>query len=164
MKEVRSLTPEETEVYNYYYHTYYKMILSIAKQMVGDQNIAEVAAQETFVTAWLKFDQFQSSVNPPGWLVIVAKNKCKQALRDRKRHLEHRVFVRNIENIAVQYDFDRIEPLVPEIPEKTLLKHYYEEGYTLREIAREYNVKISAMKMRLKRARDKMKQEILKRE
>lgn len=160
-KEVRRLTPEELEIYNWYYHEYYKMIHRIAKHRVGDENIADVVTQETFITAWVRFDDFQSSGNPVGWLVIVARNKCKQALRDRQYYLNHRVFDRNVEEIPVEYDYSQIDPLVPEIEEKELLARFYGEGYTIQELADEQNVKLSAMKMRIKRARDKMKEIIL---
>lgn len=161
MKEVRSLTPEETEVYNHYYKEYREMVLGIARARVGDENIAEVVAQETFVTAWERFDSFQSSENPPGWLVIVAKNKSKQALRDRKRYLDHRLYGKNVEEIPVEYDFAQMEPIIPETEEKKLLTRYYEEGYTLQELADAQNLKLSAMKMRIKRARDRLREKIL---
>ena len=162
MKEVRPLLPEELEIYNAYYYEYYETIFGIALSRVGDKNIAEVVAQETFVTAWEKYDDFQGSENPAGWLILVAKNKCKQAHRDRKRYLDHRVFGSDVEEIPVEYDFTQFETVIPEIEEKRLLVRYYEEGYTLRELAEEHNLKIGAMKMRLKRARDKIKEIIPK--
>lgn len=161
MKEVRSLTPEETEVYNAYYKEYHEMIMGIARARVGDENIAEVVVQETFVTAWERFDSFQNSGNPTGWLVIVAKNKSKQALRDRKYYLDHLVFGKSVEEIPVEYDYEQLEPIIPETEEKKLLARYYEEGYTLQELADAQNLKLSAMKMRIKRARDRLREKIL---
>lgn len=162
MKDVRPLSPEETELFNSHYETYYKTIFSLARHIVGDPNIAEVVAQETFITAWQKFDQFQSSENPPGWLVIVAKNKCKQALRDRKKYLDRNLPLLESAALTVEYDFDHLDPLIPEMPEQELLRRYYEEGYTIRELAQAEKANISTIKMRLKRARDKLKKEIQK--
>lgn len=161
MREVRPLSAEETEIFNRYYKEYYEMILGIARSRVGDENIAEVVAQETFVTAWKRFDDFQNSENPPGWLVIVAKNKSKDALRDRKRYTDHILYDRDVETVPVVYDYDNMEPIVPETEEKQLLKRFYEEGYSLQELAEEQNIKLSAMKMRIKRAREKLKEKIL---
>ena len=161
MREVRPLTAEETEIFNRYYKEYYEMILGIARSRVGDENLAEVVAQETFVTAWKRFDDFQNSENPPGWLVIVAKNKSKDALRDRKRYTDHILYDRDVETVPVVYDYDNMEPIVPETEEKQLLKRFYEEGYSLQELAEEQNIKLSAMKMRIKRAREKLKEKIL---
>ena len=161
MKEVRSLTPEETEVYTRYYKENYEMIYGVALAKVGDPNIAEVVAQETFVTAWESFDKFQSSESPVGWLVLVARNKSKEALRDRKRYLERRIYIKNVEDIPTETDFDQIEPIIPETEEKRLLARYYEGGYTLKELAEQENVKLSAMKMRIKRAKEKLKTIIL---
>ena len=161
MREERPLTAEETEIFNRYYKEYYEMILGIARSRVGDENLAEVVAQETFVTAWKRFDDFQNSENPPGWLVIVAKNKSKDALRDRKRYTDHILYDRDVETVPVVYDYDNMEPIVPETEEKQLLKRFYEEGYSLQELAEEQNIKLSAMKMRIKRAREKLKEKIL---
>ena len=161
MREVRPLTAEETEIFNRYYKEYYEMILGIARSRVGDENLAEVVAQETFVTAWKRFDDFQNSENPPGWLVIVAKNKSKDALRDRKRYTDHILYDRDVETVPVVYDYDNMEPIVPETEEKQLLKRFYEEGYSLQELAEEQIIKLSAMKMRIKRAREKLKEKIL---
>lgn len=161
MREVRPLTAEETEIFNRYYKEYYEMIFGIARSRVGDENLAEVVAQETFVTAWKRFDDFQNSENPPGWLVIVAKNKSKDALRDRKRYTDHILYDRDVETVPVVYDYDNMEPIVPETEEKQLLKRFYEEGYSLQELAEEQNIKLSAMKMRIKRAREKLKEKIL---
>lgn len=161
MKEVRSLVPEESEVYTRYFKEHYEMIYGIALSKVGDPNVADVVAQETFVTAWERFDKFQSSENPVGWLVIVARNKSKEALRDRKEYLERRIYIRNVEDIPTEMDLDQIEPIVPETEEKRLLARFYEEGYTLKELAEQEDVKLSAMKMRIKRAKEKLKTIIL---
>ena len=162
MKEVRPLTPEELNQFNTWYQVWYPTVLSVARQMVEDPNIAEVVAQETFITAWEHFDRFQNSENPPGWLILVARNKCRQALRDRKEYLRHNLPMDVPEVLSSVQECAVPETLVPELPEKVLLKRFYEEGYTLRELAKEYNVSLSTIKMRLKRARDKMKAEILK--
>lgn len=162
VKEVRQLMPEELEVYNAYYYEYYETILGIALSRVGDKNVAEVVAQETFVTAWEKFDAFQGSENPAGWLMIVAKNKCKQAHRDRKRYLDHIIFGSNVEETPVEYDFTQFESVIPDTEEKRLLVRFYEEGYTLKELAAEQDLKLSTMKMRIKRAKEKLEEIILK--
>lgn len=164
MRSVRPLTAEETVVFNHYYKEYYEMILGIARSRVGDENLAEVVAQEAFVTAWERFDDFQKSENPPGWLVIVAKNKSKEAIRDRKRYMDHMLFGRDVEEMPVEYNYDNMEPIIPESEEKQLLKRFYEEGYSLQELADEQNIKLSTMKMRVKRAREKLKEKILQKQ
>ena len=162
MKEVRSLSPEETEIFNQYYKAHYALVLNTAKKVVGDHSLAETIAQETFVTAWQNFERFQASPNPTGWLMKVMYNKCKQALSSRQRQLKHTAFVDNIENIAVQYDYESMEPTIPEGSEKKLLHRFYIAGYTLKELAAEQHVKPGAMKMRIKRAKEKLKAEIQK--
>ena len=51
-----------------------------------------------------------------------------------------------------------------ETEEKQLLKRFYEEGYSLQELADEQNIKLSTMKMRVKRAREKLKEKILQKQ
>lgn len=162
MKETRPLSPEETELFNSYYKGNYAMIYRVALTLVRDENIAEVVTQETFVTAWEKFDQFQEKENPIGWLVLVARNKSKQAIEQKKRYMEMRLFGRKVEELAVEYDYDQYELLIPDCAEKRLMIRYYEEGYRIQELADEQGIKLSAMKMRIKRAKERLRNEYLK--
>ena len=158
VRKIRPLTPEETARFSDYYQEYYPLILSLARSQVTDRHMAEVVAQETFVTAWERFDVFQVSENPPGWLVMVARNKSREALRDRKQYLEYTEFGQGIGEVV--HDLDSLEQVLPETEELRLLRQFYQEGYTLQELADEKQVSLSAMKMRVKRAREKLRKEL----
>ena len=125
---------------------------------------AEDAVQETFLQYLRKAPPFESAGHEKAWLITTAKNKCRDVLRYRRRHLP---LPENAELPSPPADGDGaiLEALLA-LPEKyrLVLTLYYVEGYRVGDIARIIQRTPSAVKMRLQKGRQLLEQAYRKEE
>jgi RNA polymerase sigma-70 factor (ECF subfamily) len=137
-----------------------------AAHMIGDREDAEEALQDAFVRAYRSLARCDDPDRFGAWLYGILVNRCRTvgARASRRR----RLFVREVEGILNESAgadlIDRLEwddavnralrRLAPEHREAFLLKHVDDLEYE--EIARLTGAGISALKMRVKRAREQL--------
>ena len=63
---------------------YYDDVCRLARAILGDEQDAQDAAQETFIDALLYIERFQPGTNLRAWLGRIAVHKCQTVLRKRK--------------------------------------------------------------------------------
>lgn len=63
---------------------HYAGIHRLARSILGDEQDAQDAAQETFVAALLHIERFQPGTSLKAWLAGIAVHKCQAILRKRK--------------------------------------------------------------------------------
>lgn len=134
-------------------HTHGNMLFRLCLIMLGNESDAEDVVQETMIKYLQKAPEFENTEHQKAWLIKVATNKCKDALRYRRRHP-----VTDMEEIMEftkeTTDSGIIDALMA-LPEKfrvVLVLHYVEE-YNVEEIARFIGKTGSAVKMRLQKGR-----------
>lgn len=150
-------------LYNRYVDKVYRQCLS----MTQDSDKAQDFTHDIFIKVFGKLDAFQERSSFSTWIYSIAYNYCADQIRLSKRlttttlddqleqHLpDNREAV--IHEEAMQLVKRALESLSTE--EQTLLRLKYEDGVSIEELARMYNIKISAVKMRLKRSRDRIQQ------
>ena len=123
---------------------------------------AEDAMQETFIK-YMKSDvEFSDEEHKKAWLLKVSQNKCKDMLRFHKVHAY--IPYEEIQEHIVSHDFLDVEDIeeVLDIAKlsykyKSVILIHYIEGYCVEETAKILNISKSAVKMRLKRAREILK-------
>jgi len=64
-----------------------KGVLGVVYRMCGDVQLAEDAAQETFIQAWLKLPSYRPQTSLRNWLYRIAVNNAIDMLRKEKRTL-----------------------------------------------------------------------------
>jgi RNA polymerase sigma-70 factor (ECF subfamily) len=64
-----------------------KGVLGVVYRMCGDVQLAEDAAQETFIQAWLKLPSYRPQTSLRNWLYRIAVNNAIDILRKEKRIL-----------------------------------------------------------------------------
>ena len=89
MPTMEGLTPEQSAILEQYFREQYEGLLGSAIHLLRDHGMAEVAVQDTFETAAVRFDAFTGSPNPIGWLYRVLYNKVREMRRERKKMLKH---------------------------------------------------------------------------
>lgn len=152
------LSPEEAAILEQYYRSMYKRMYSFAVNYLRDHGLAEVAVQEAFCVASRKFSELQSSPNPKGWLYEALKYTMRQVKRDRQRCLERWVPLEMADEKPVEdepgcgLDFKGNADL-------KLLRHFCVEGYSLSEIAKEQSCSVPAMKMKILRAKRRLRKD-----
>ena len=140
------------------YKDNYVSLLKYAYRLTYEKNFAEEIVQDTFTEAYKKIDTLQQHENPVGWLYITLKNVTKAYLREVK--VINRCIPLQESDYVVEDVVDEGSNLLDCLTsdEKDLLISFYINGYSISEIASEKKITISACKMRIKRARDKLKE------
>lgn len=141
--------------------------LRYATRMLGDRSDAEDAAQETFLRAFKALQSYDERLPFRTWLFSILINRCRTAMSQRMRR-ERRVVFDNeaLERSSVEAPQDMVElreelnkaiaTLSPEQREAFLLRHVEELSYE--EIMSVTGAGMSALKMRVKRACERLQQ------
>ena len=142
-----------------------RVCLRFATRMLGNRQDAEDSAQETFLRAHRALAHYDERMNFRTWLMSILINRCRTALLHRRRRTarivldERAVDEARVESSAVDTALrDAIEralaQLDPAQREAFLLKHV--ESLNYEEMAEMTGVGISALKMRVRRACERL--------
>lgn len=135
---------------------------------MGNEQDAHDAAQEVFVRLFLNRAKFEGSSKYSTWLHGVAVRTCLSLRRSRSRR-DRRVRItseppeptgrtEDSKSKALEIDLLQIlETLSEEDRAMMILK--YAEGHNYEELAEMFDLTVSACKMRLSRAREKLKEQ-----
>ena len=136
-----------------------------AMRMLGNREDAEDATQESFLRAYRSLARYEERQAFRTWLFQILVNRCRTAAVRRQRR--HRTFLADdgalatasvraaAESTELRAELQRaIGALDPEQREAFLLKHVEQLSYE--EMAAVTGIGISALKMRVKRACDRM--------
>ena len=143
--------------------------LRFATRMLGSRHDAEDATQEALLRAYRALGSFEPDGNFRTWLFTILVNRCRTAMLQRSRYVRRVVTDGDMLQSAVvgdeagaaelRVEIERaVARLEPEQREAFLLKHVEQLGYV--EMAAVTGVGVSALKMRVKRACERL-QELL---
>jgi len=146
---------------------YYDDCWRYAYRMLGDRADAEDAAQETFLRAMAALDTYQERTQFRQWLFTILVNQCRNALiarsRRRKRFVssddllehDHRRGVADPPALSDDELAHAVAQLEPDQREALLLR--FGEGMDYAQMAAATGASQSALKMRVKRACDRLR-------
>jgi RNA polymerase sigma-70 factor (ECF subfamily) len=162
---VRRVLGGDAEAFGVLVDRYHDRCLRIATHVVGDADEAEDAVQEAFVRAHRALHRYEPRETFRAWLFAILVNRCRTAAFRRQRR--QRRFVRDdsaMEAAFVDSDAEATEArlelelaldaLAPEQREAFLLKHVEQLSYE--EMAESTGAGVSALKMRVKRACERL--------
>ncbi|MFP6667537.1 MAG: RNA polymerase sigma factor [Pirellulales bacterium] len=147
---------------------YRQKVWRICFRLMGNEQDAHDAAQEVFVRLFLNRAKFEGRSKYSTWLHGVAVRTCLSLRRSRSRR-DRRVRItseppeptgrtEDSKSKALEIDLLQIlETLSEEDRAMMILKHA--EGYNYEELAEMFDLTVSACKMRLSRAREKLKEQ-----
>jgi RNA polymerase sigma-70 factor (ECF subfamily) len=150
---------------------YYPRCLRFARNMLGSDQDAEEAVQDTFVRVHDSFPRFREDARFEPWLFRILANRCRTSLARSRRH---RALIEYGEvplsaAAAEEGDFGAdwaeevrvvLESLPTEQREAFLLRHVEDLSYE--DIAAMTGVGLSALRMRVKRACDTLRSRLTK--
>ena len=136
-----------------------------AMRMLGNREDAEDATQESFIRAYRSLGRYEERQAFRTWLFQILVNRCRTAALRRQRRQrmflvdDNAVALASVrpaaESSGVREELQRaIDALDPDQREAFLLKHVEQLSYD--EMAAATGVGVSALKMRVKRACDRM--------
>jgi len=145
-------------------------VLNVVYRMCGNQQLAEDAAQETFIQAWLRLPSFHPKSSLRNWLYRIAVNTAIDMLRKEKRILSNAVEDLSLmdslpgpETMLVsdeQTEF--IQKTIMGLPDASrsvlVLREY--EGLSYQEIAKTLEIPIGTVMSRLNYARRLLKERL----
>lgn len=155
-------TPEQNQFIEELFKSEYTNLFYFAYNTLLDENLSDVAVQDTFLIALKKPDALCSSGKPVGWLYKTLKNVIKHIERDRNYLYRKNVSLHEISDESVSYKdtYSEVGSEVQQSDEWNLLMQFYIEGYSIRELAGKYSISEEACKSRLKRARAKLREKL----
>ena len=162
---VRRVLDGDTAAFTTLVDRYAAACTRFATRMLGNREDAEDSTQETFLRAYRSLARYEERQSFRTWLFQILINRCRTAAVRRQRR--HRMFLLDDNAIAaasvrpasdandLRAELQRvIDALDPDQREAFLLKHVEQLSYD--EMAAATGVGVSALKMRVKRACDRM--------
>ncbi len=154
MKDKIKIPPDARRAVEEYGNSLY----SLCTVMLQNREDAKDAVQECFLKYITKAPDFSDYGHEKAWLIRVAANICKDMLRWRK----HSSFlsIDEIRNIGVSEDNAQILGLLVSVEEKyrVVIHLHYVEGYKTDEISAMLGISPTAVRKRLQRGRDMLRE------
>ncbi|MFN4145048.1 MAG: RNA polymerase sigma factor [Runella sp.] len=153
------------ELYERYSDKVYRKCLSFVK----DQAKAEDFTHDIFLKLIVRIGTFKESSKFSTWLFSVTYNYCMDQLRLNKKTAEEELS-ETIDAIDESEDLEEIEMQTARLKEvlaqispeeRTILLMKYQDDFSIKEIADTFGLTESAVKMRLKRSKEKLKKKYL---
>ena len=137
---------------------YGNSLYRLCSVMTGNREDAQDAVQDCFLRYITKAPDFNSTDHEKAWLIRVATNICHDILRNRKR--ASFVSLDEIRNLGTSEDNAQILGLLISLEEKyRIVMHlHYVEGYRTEEISALLGISSAAVKKRLQRGRDALRE------
>jgi RNA polymerase sigma-70 factor, ECF subfamily len=145
-------------------------VLHVIYRMSGDMQVAEDAAQETFIQAWLKLKSYRPGSSLRNWLYRIAVNTAIDMLRKEKRILPGAVEEMQLADPEPGPEIhatrseraEAVQKAVLSLPEASravlVLREY--EGLSYQEIAEALDIPAGTVMSRLNYARKLLKEKL----
>lgn len=163
------LADQKSEQFSELYGRYSNKIYSKCLSMLQSEVLATDALQDIFVKVFMNLSRFNRKSKFSTWVYSITYNYCIDVIRKKKK--ENALFgkeenegrVEPSEHVddreLLELDLKRLTSLLDEIPpqDKAILAMKYKEGMSIREISEVFNKSESAIKMMIKRAKQKVR-------
>ncbi|MBR4027857.1 MAG: RNA polymerase sigma factor [Lachnospiraceae bacterium] len=151
------------------YSTYADMLYRLALSYMNHKEDAEDVVQDVFTKYMCGLHFIRDKEQEKAWLIRVTINQCHDALRKRKyrthssldeiKEVEHTNQMQEYTQIYYmekENDISELMDMIQKLPEKyksVIILHYL-EGYSVEKTSKILKISLSAVKMRLKRSRE----------
>ncbi len=164
---VRAVLAGHTDAYGVLVRRYQDVLYAHAVRVVGGGDEAADLVQRALITGFERLRTLTEPHRVGGWLFRITSNLCRDHLRSRKRTVPLRVAapvadaregpdgVAHGNELRGRVD-DALERLPPEQREAFVMKHV--EGRSYGEMADLLDISVPALKMRVHRARDGLRE------
>lgn len=136
-------------------------VFGLAVSMTRNHADAADMAQEAFVRAYTKLDQFNPEYSFRSWLLRICANQTKNLFRKRmnRQRIEDGYQTEEaVRETSAEPDYQELEAALARLPSKLSapLRLRYMEGMGYEDVARVLGIGVSAAKMRVLRARNQL--------
>ena len=176
VKLIRSTLSGDDAAFSELVCKYQKSVHALAWRKIGDFQIAEEIAQDTFLQAYKKLASLKNPTQFAGWLYVIAANLCtdwKRRKRPIMKSLETDVpgvlektsyemyLEEQREKKAAEHRREIVRNLLDKLPEseRTVVTLHYLGEMTSESISEFLGVSVNTIKSRLRRARKRLQKE-----
>ena len=149
------------------YREYGRLVYAVAHRVLGQHDLAEEAAQETFVRAWKAADRFDVDRDPASWLATIAKRAAIDVYRREARRRTGAlsdVAANDPALVSLPPDLDTLDAVwhvrraIDELPpeEAAIVRLQHLDGMTHSEISETLGIAVGTVKSRSHRAHRKL--------
>lgn len=158
---------DENHLFRILFERYHQKVLNRCYTLVKNRTAAEELAEDVFTKAYEKLNSFQERSSFSSWLYALTYNHCIDYLRQKKKlHYPRWSAENRIPDIVDEQGepepeiiYSHLLVILEEIhpEEKAILLMKYQEQLSMKEIGKILSISEDAAKMRLKRARTRVK-------
>jgi RNA polymerase sigma factor (sigma-70 family) len=149
------------------YRQYGGLVYAVAHRVLGRHDLAEEAAQQTFVRAWRAADRIDVDRDPAGWLATIAKRVAIDVYRREARRPTsalNDVAADDPALVSLPPDLDTLDAVwqvrraIDALPrdEATVVRLQHLDGLTHKEISEKLGIAVGTVKSRSHRAHRKL--------
>lgn len=159
----------DTDAFGELVNRYRYQVYGLCLNLLGDFDIANDAAQEAFVQAFVKLRQLRDPEKFVAWLKRIAENVCRQLLRQPKREvpLDETQLPDDEEQLTEALEqMERRELVYKALSQlndadRLVITLFYVDGLTTKEVAEFLGSSVNAVEVRLHRARNQLKEAMM---
>jgi len=162
---LKKVTAGDTEAFRYFVNTYSQMAFTVAFGIVQNESLAEDIVQDAFMKAYKNIKRFRGEAKFSTWFYKIVSNTAFKKVKSRKAFYSFNEdigadTVNDIEYHATddlkaeeqkKYINMALDQMTPR--ESSVLKLFYLEELTLKEIGEVFNLSVEHTKVILYRAR-----------
>ena len=153
------MTEQELQEFEKAYEAFSPLVYRIALSHMKNREDAEDLLHDVFIKFMEKLPHLHHDEHQRAWLVRVTANACVDALR-KKQYRSHLSLDEVAETVSAERTekadvFYALDALASQ--DKTIILLHDLEGYPIKEISFMLGITLSAAKMRLARARNRLK-------
>jgi len=149
------------------YREYGRLVYAVAHRVLGHHDLAEEAAQQTFVRAWQAADRIDVDRDPASWLATIARRVAIDVHRREARRPAtalNDVPADDPALVSLPPDLDALDAVwhvrraIDELPreEATVVRLQHLDGLTHNEISEQLGIALGTVKSRSHRAHQKL--------
>lgn len=133
-----------------------RKLFAIARTMLPERD-CEDAVQSAMLSAWEHLSELRNDDAFDAWLISILKNRCRQIQRNYKKEKDSVLALAAqstpfVDDVALEEALAQMKD-----EERALLLQHHEQGYSLREMSEQAGQTEDVLKMRLYRARRKLR-------
>ena len=158
MSLIKKAQEKDPDAFDSLMRTQLQSMYRIAIAMLGNEEDAADAIQETVLKCWQKMGQLKKEEYFQTWLTRILINQCKDVLRGRQKY----VLVEEIPETGYEdnYFTNEWKSLLSSLSEKyrIVMELYYVEGFSTKEIAEMLHITDMNVRSRMTRGRKQLEQ------
>ena len=161
-------TTPSTHSFDTLYQRYLDKVYRTCLSFTNDTQTAQDYVQDIFLKVFCKLNSFEHQSSFSTWLYAIARNHCMDQHQLRKRLPTEPLVPDLVQTLtgsslfthdAAEDQLRLMERQLAQLPppDRDLLRLKYEQGLSIAALSHQYQLSESAVKMRLKRSRDRLR-------